>query len=51
MKVILSVGDGRYGYSTAAPYDVIHVGASAAVIPEAVSWCNDTIIAGELKAI
>lgn len=30
------VGDGRKGYSPAAPYDAIHVGAAAPVLPEEV---------------
>jgi len=33
-----TVGDGRLGYPDKAPYDAIHVGAAAAVVPEAVSW-------------
>ena len=32
-----TVGDGRLGYPDKAPYDAIHVGAAAAVVPEAVS--------------
>ena len=31
------VGDGRLGYSGAAPYDAIHVGAAAETVPQAVS--------------
>ncbi|XP_023369269.1 protein-L-isoaspartate(D-aspartate) O-methyltransferase [Otolemur garnettii] len=31
----LSVGDGRMGYATEAPYDAIHVGAAAPVVPQA----------------
>lgn len=31
MKIV--VGDGRKGYENEAPYDVIHVGASAPVMP------------------
>ena len=31
------VGDGRQGYSPDGPYDAIHVGAAAPVLPEAVS--------------
>lgn len=34
----LSVGDGRMGYAEEAPYDAIHVGAAAPVVPQAVSW-------------
>ena len=30
-------GDGRLGYSALAPYDVIHVGAAAEKVPQAVS--------------
>lgn len=33
-----SVGDGRMGYAEEAPYDAIHVGAAAPVVPQAVSW-------------
>jgi protein-L-isoaspartate O-methyltransferase len=29
-------GDGRQGYKQGAPYDAIHVGAAAPVLPEAV---------------
>ena len=32
--VTLVVGDGRLGYPSAAPYDVIHVGAAAPRVPE-----------------
>lgn len=32
--VRLVVGDGRFGYPSAAPYDVIHVGAAAPRVPE-----------------
>lgn len=31
------VGDGRQGYSPDGPYDAIHVGAAAPLLPEAVS--------------
>uniref|UniRef100_A0A2K6SI08 Protein-L-isoaspartate(D-aspartate) O-methyltransferase n=1 Tax=Saimiri boliviensis boliviensis TaxID=39432 RepID=A0A2K6SI08_SAIBB len=31
----LSVGDGRMGYAEEAPYDAIHVGAAAPVVPQA----------------
>jgi len=31
------VGDGRMGYAEEAPYDAIHVGAAAPVVPQAVS--------------
>lgn len=34
-RLKLVCGDGRKGYSEHAPYDVIHVGASAAFVPEA----------------
>lgn len=33
----VSVGDGRMGHSEEAPYDAIHVGAAAPVVPQAVS--------------
>ena len=33
-RVQLVTGDGRLGYAARAPYDVIHVGAAAAVLPE-----------------
>ena len=33
--VMLVEGDGRMGYESRAPYDAIHVGAAAPVIPEA----------------
>jgi len=33
-KIVLLEGDGRYGYKDLAPYDCIHVGASADKIPE-----------------
>lgn len=33
----LAVGDGRMGYPEEAPYDAIHVGAAAPVVPQAVS--------------
>ena len=32
-----TVGDGRRGYPEEAPYDAIHVGAAAAVVPQPVS--------------
>lgn len=32
-----TVGDGRLGYPDMAPYDAIHVGAAAAVVPDEVS--------------
>lgn len=38
MTFFLSVGDGRMGYPEEAPYDAIHVGAAAPVVPQAVSW-------------
>lgn len=31
------MGDGRMGYAEDAPYDAIHVGAAAPVVPQAVS--------------
>lgn len=31
------MGDGRLGYPEEAPYDAIHVGAAAPVVPQAVS--------------
>ena len=34
-RVLLITGDGREGYLDKAPYDAIHVGAAAAVVPEA----------------
>lgn len=34
-RVQLITGDGRQGYAAAAPYDAIHVGAAAPVLPEA----------------
>lgn len=34
-RVLLITGDGRKGYPEKAPYDAIHVGAAAAVVPEA----------------
>lgn len=34
-RIRLLVGDGREGYSEMAPYDAIHVGAAAAVVPDA----------------
>ncbi|CAH1098955.1 unnamed protein product [Psylliodes chrysocephalus] len=34
-RVVLVTGDGRLGYPEYAPYDAIHVGAAAAVLPEA----------------
>lgn len=39
-------GDGREGYAAGAPYDVIHVGAAAAVVPGAL--VNQLKIGGEL---
>lgn len=36
-KFFLAVGDGRMGYAEEAPYDAIHVGAAAPVVPQAVS--------------
>ena len=37
-RVQLVAGDGRLGYPQRAPYDAIHVGAAAPVLPEQVSW-------------
>uniref|UniRef100_A0A8C3UX21 Protein-L-isoaspartate(D-aspartate) O-methyltransferase n=1 Tax=Catharus ustulatus TaxID=91951 RepID=A0A8C3UX21_CATUS len=34
-RVKLIVGDGRMGYAEEAPYDAIHVGAAAPVVPQA----------------
>ncbi|XP_049645317.1 protein-L-isoaspartate(D-aspartate) O-methyltransferase [Suncus etruscus] len=34
-RVHLVVGDGRLGYAEEAPYDAIHVGAAAPVVPQA----------------
>lgn len=34
-RVLLITGDGRLGYKERAPYDAIHVGAAAAVVPDA----------------
>ncbi|XP_069464218.1 protein-L-isoaspartate(D-aspartate) O-methyltransferase isoform X1 [Ambystoma mexicanum] len=34
-RITLIVGDGRLGYSEEAPYDAIHVGAAAPVVPQA----------------
>ncbi|KAL1463004.1 hypothetical protein WDU94_014797 [Cyamophila willieti] len=34
-RVVLIAGDGRKGYPSEAPYDAIHVGAAAPVLPEA----------------
>ncbi|XP_065446414.1 protein-L-isoaspartate(D-aspartate) O-methyltransferase isoform X4 [Chrysemys picta bellii] len=34
-RVKLMVGDGRMGYPEEAPYDAIHVGAAAPVVPQA----------------
>uniref|UniRef100_A0A673T715 Protein-L-isoaspartate(D-aspartate) O-methyltransferase n=1 Tax=Suricata suricatta TaxID=37032 RepID=A0A673T715_SURSU len=34
-RVQLVVGDGRMGYAKEAPYDAIHVGAAAPVVPQA----------------
>lgn len=31
------MGDGRLGYAEEAPYDAIHVGAAAPIVPQAVS--------------
>ncbi|XP_077408007.1 protein-L-isoaspartate(D-aspartate) O-methyltransferase [Vanacampus margaritifer] len=34
-RVVLKVGDGRFGYVDEAPYDAIHVGAAASTVPQA----------------
>lgn len=34
---VISEGDGRKGYPPGAPFDAIHVGAAAPVLPEDVS--------------
>lgn len=34
----VSVGDGRMGHPEEAPYDAIHVGAAAPIVPQAVSF-------------
>lgn len=34
-RILLITGDGREGYLEKAPYDAIHVGAAAPVVPEA----------------
>ncbi|CAI2354198.1 unnamed protein product [Caenorhabditis sp. 36 PRJEB53466] len=34
-NIVLIEGDGRYGYEERAPYDVIHVGAAARGVPQA----------------
>jgi len=33
-KIVLDVGDGRFGYKKYAPYDVIYVGAGCEQVPE-----------------
>eukprot|EP00061_Rhincodon_typus_P017052 g45580.t1 len=35
-RLTLIAGDGRRGYPEGAPYDAIHVGAAAAVVPQSV---------------
>ena len=35
-RIKIVAGDGRRGYSAAAPFDVIHVGAAAPELPPAV---------------
>ena len=42
--VLLLAGDGRLGYPDDAPYDAIHVGAAAAVIPQPVSPSNSVCV-------
>ena len=34
-QIVMVVGDGREGYAAEAPYDAIHVGASAPYLPHA----------------
>ncbi len=34
-RILLITGDGREGYAEKAPYDAIHVGAAAPIVPEA----------------
>ena len=34
-EIVVVCGDGRKGYPQEAPYDVIHVGAAAQKVPEA----------------
>ena len=34
-RVLLITGDGRLGYNERAPYDAIHVGAAAPIVPDA----------------
>ena len=34
-RILLITGDGRKGYREKAPYDAIHVGAAAPIVPEA----------------
>ena len=36
-SLFISAGDGRLGYAEGGPYDAIHVGAAAAVIPNPVN--------------
>ena len=36
-RIKIVCGDGRLGYEPEAPYDVIHVGAAAPTIPEALT--------------
>lgn len=36
-RIKMVVGDGRQGYEEAAPYDAIHVGAAAAILPKALT--------------
>lgn len=36
-QITLVTGDGRKGYAPEAPYDAIHVGAAAPVLPQDVS--------------
>lgn len=35
-RIVISVGDGRLGYPEYAPFNAIHVGASAPTLPQAV---------------
>ena len=40
----ITVGDGILSYPDMAPYDAIHVGAAAAIVPESVSWFEIEIL-------
>ena len=45
-RIVMVTGDGREGFEDHAPYDVIHVGAAAPTIPEAL--INQLSIGGTL---